>query len=131
MEGGAFVALIVLKLLGIDQSSASSRFTFIVPYLQEHLYLMMVMSGVFGAIRVVGAIGLLRNRKWGLALSVINCVVTLALMIFLLPAGIVDGVLSGSALLLMLQAWFGAAPILSKATDHDESIVAESFANPK
>jgi hypothetical protein len=28
---------------------------------------------------------------WGLVLSVINCVVTIALMMFLLPAGIMDG----------------------------------------
>jgi hypothetical protein len=114
MEGGVFVAFVVLQLLGVDQSDAGERFSFIVPYFQDHLYLMMVMSGVFGALRIVGAAGLLRNRLWGLALSVINCVTTLALMIFLLPAGIVDGLLSGSALLLMLHGWFGAAPIAGR-----------------
>lgn len=61
---------------------------------------------------VVGAIGVLRNRIWGLALSVINCVVTMALMIFLLPAGLVDGVLAGTALILLLTAYFGTRPLI-------------------
>ena len=57
--------------------------------------------------RLIGAIGLLKNRMWGLALSVINCVITLALMMFLLPAGVMDGILAGSALVLMLMQYFG------------------------
>ncbi len=44
---------------------------------------------------------------WGLALSVINCVITLALMMFLLSAGVMDGILAGSALVLMLVQYFG------------------------
>ena len=107
MEFGTFLALFPLLILGVEQSTASRYFEFIVPYLQENLYLMMVMSGIFGTLRVVGAIGVLRNRLWGFALSVINCAVTLALMIFLLPAGIVDGILAGTALTLLLSAYFG------------------------
>ena len=45
----------------------------------------MVMGAIYGVFRLIGAIGLLRNRMWGLALSVINCVITIALMMFLLP----------------------------------------------
>ncbi len=112
MEGGPFIAMFVLLALGLDQESAGERFTFIVPYFHENLYLMMAISGVFGALRVVGAIGLLRNRMWGLTLTVINCTVTLALMIFMLPAGIADGLLSGTALVLVLVGWFGSAPIV-------------------
>lgn len=67
----------------------------------------MVMSGIFGTVRLIGAIGLLKNRLWGLALSVINCVVTMALMVFMLPAGIADGLLACTALVLMLIAYFG------------------------
>ena len=37
----------------------------------------------------------------------INCVVTMILMMFMLPAGIMDGILSGAALLLMLMQYFG------------------------
>lgn len=112
MEGLPFLGLLVLLVLGVDQSTVTERArVFALPYLQDNLYLMMAISGVFAALRVAGAIGLLRDRMWGLALSVINCGVTLALMIFMLPAGILDGLLSGSALVLILTAWYGPATI--------------------
>ena len=43
---------------------------------------------------------------WGLALSLINCVITMALMMFMLPAGIIDGILATSALILILTQYF-------------------------
>ncbi|TFD50487.1 hypothetical protein E3T55_08610 [Cryobacterium frigoriphilum] len=113
MEFAVFVGVIPLLALGVQQDQISEHFSFIVPYLQDNLYLMMVMSGVFGAVRLFGAIGVLRNRMWGLALSIINCVVTMALMIFLLPAGILDGIFSCTALILLLTGFFGAQTIVS------------------
>ena len=71
----------------------------------------LLMGGIYGALRVAAAVGLLKNRLWGLVLGIINCVVTLALMIFMLPAGILDGILAGSALLLMLWQYFGQREI--------------------
>ena len=115
MEGFTFIALLVLLATGVDQAEMASRATvFALPYLQDNLYLMMAMSGIFAAIRVVGAVGLLRNRLWGLALSAIFCTVTLTVMVFLMPAGLVDGVISGAALTLMLMAWFGTRSISSR-----------------
>ncbi len=67
---------------------------------------MLMMGGIYGTVRLIGAIGLLKNRMWGLALSVTNCVVTMALTILMLPAGIIDGVLACSALVLMLTQHF-------------------------
>lgn len=101
----------VLLLLGVDAGVVSHGFSFIVPFFNEHLYLMMAMSGVFATLRIIGSIGLLKNRMWGYALSLINCSVTLVLMIFMLPAGIADGILSGAALLLLVFARYGRAPI--------------------
>lgn len=40
-------------------------------------------------------------------LSVINCTITIALMMFLLPAGIMDGILAGTALVSILMQYFG------------------------
>jgi uncharacterized membrane protein (DUF2068 family) len=111
MELGAAVALPVLLVRGVAQADVGEHFRFALPYLQDNLYLMMVMSGVFGVLRVLGAVGILRDRLWGLALSVVMCAVTLVLMIFLLPAGIADGLLSGAALVLILFAWFGSRRI--------------------
>lgn len=115
MELSVFVALVPITLLGVDLDRAGQYFAFIVPFFQEHLALMMLMSGIFGLLRVIGAIGLLRNRLWGLALSVINCIVTMVLMVFMLPAGIADGLLSGAALVLILTAYFGDRPIVEQA----------------
>lgn len=111
MEGLPFLGLGVLLLLGIDAGVMSRGFSFIVPFFDENLYLMMAISGVFAALRIIGSVGLLKNRMWGYALSLINCAVTLVLMIFMLPAGIADGILSGAALVLLLFARYGKTPI--------------------
>ena len=108
MEGVVFIGVLVLLALKIPQASIVEHAdVFALPYLQDNLYLMMAMSGVFAALRVLGAVGLLRNRLWGLGLSLVNCIVTLTLMVFLLPAGLLDGVLSGTALVLLLFARLG------------------------
>ena len=88
------------------------NFLFIAPYLQENLYLMMAMGGIYGIVRVISAIGLLKSRMWGLDLSIINCVVTMALMIFMLPAGIMDGILACTSLVLILTQYFGKNKII-------------------
>jgi uncharacterized membrane protein (DUF2068 family) len=108
MEGLVFVGALVLLALRVPLASITDHAeVFALSYLQDNLYLMMGMSGVFAALRILGAVGLFRDRLWGLALSLINCVVTLILMVFMLPAGLLDGVLSGAALVLLLFAWLG------------------------
>ncbi len=111
MELGGVFAMIPALLMGTDQYDIEKYFSFKLPYFQENLHMMMVVGALYGILRLVGAIGLWKNRMWGLALSLINCVVTLALMMFLLPAGILDGVLAGSALVLILLQYFGAKEI--------------------
>lgn len=113
MEIGGCLAMAPVLLLNNADIDIKSYFSFIVPYLQENLYLMLAMGGIFGAMRVIGAVGLLKNKMWGLALSLINCVITMALMIFMLPAGIMDGILACAALVLMLTQYFGDKQITS------------------
>ena len=124
MEGLPLLALPVLLILNVDASELSRGFSFIVPFFDEHLYLMMAMSGIFGALRVAGAIGLLKNRLWGYWFSIVNCTITLVLMIFMLPAGIADGLLAGGALLLLLVAKFGDTPILKDAGESTQMVVS-------
>ncbi|WP_147394337.1 hypothetical protein [Arthrobacter cheniae] len=108
MEGTAALGLIVLLFIGTEQASIAEHATvFALPYLQENLYLMIGMSGIFGVLRIIGAVALWRNRLWGAGLSIAMCLVTLSLMIFLLPAGLADGLLSGTALVLILHSWLG------------------------
>jgi hypothetical protein len=111
MEIGVFIALFPLLALGVDLDAVGRYFSFNVPYFQDHLVDMMVLSGIFGITRIIGAVGVLRNRLWGLVLSVINCSVTMVLMVFMLPAGILDGLLACAALVLLLTAYFGTRPL--------------------
>lgn len=114
MEAAVFVGVGVLLVLGIPQTTITDNVdVFALPYLNDDLYSMMAMSGIFAALRIIGAIGVLRNHLWGLVLTLINCAVTLTLMIFLLPSGLIDGLLTGTALVLILTAWLPAhRPIL-------------------
>lgn len=41
-----------------------------------------------------------------------NCIITITLMMFLLPAGIMDGILAGCALILILMQYFGDKKIV-------------------
>ena len=103
--GGAF-ALIPVLLSDGKAFDIGQYFSFIVPYFQENLPLMLVMGAIYGAVRVTGAVALLKKRMWGLALSFINCLLTMALMLFMLPAGILDGLFASSAMILLLSAFF-------------------------
>ncbi|MDD3172377.1 MAG: hypothetical protein PHF63_01695 [Herbinix sp.] len=46
-----------------------------------------------------------------MVLSIINCIVTMAIMIFMLPAGIMDGILACTALVLILIQYYGTKRI--------------------
>lgn len=70
------------------------------------------MGAIYGIVRVIGAVGLWKNKMWGLALSVINCVITMVLMMFMLPAGIIDGIFATTALILILTQYFGNKKIV-------------------
>ena len=52
------------------------------------------------------------NLMWGFALSIVNCVIAIAMMMHLLPFGIMDGVLASAALLLMLSQYFGKKKVI-------------------
>ena len=112
MEIGGVFCMIPALIFGTDKFDIGQYFEFKLQYFQDNLYMMMVMGAVYGILRLIGAIGLLKNKMWGLVLSVINCVITIALMMFLLPAGIMDGILAGSALVLILIQYFGNKKII-------------------
>lgn len=112
MEIGGCFAFIPVLIMGTDKFDIRQYFSFIVPYLQENLHLMIIIGAIYGVVRIIGAVGLLKNRMWGFVLSIINCVITMTLMIFMLPAGIMDGLLACTALILMLTQYFGKKEIL-------------------
>lgn len=107
MEIGGCLCLIPVFIMGSDKFDINRYFSFIVPYFQDNMNLMLIIGTIYGIVRIIGAIGLWKNRMWGLVLSIINCVITMALMMFMLPAGIMDGILACSALILILMQYFG------------------------
>ncbi len=114
MEIGGCLCLIPIFIMGSDKFNINEYFSFIVPYFQNNMNLMLIMGAIYGMVRVIGAIGLWKNKMWGLILSIINCVITMTLMMFMLPAGIIDGILACSALILILIQYFGNRKIIQE-----------------
>ncbi len=112
MEIGGCLCLIPIFVMGNDKFDVNQYFSFIVPYFQDNMNLMLIIGSIYGIVRIIGAVGLWKNRMWGLALSIINCIITMALMMFMLPAGIMDGILACSALILILVQYFGNSKII-------------------
>ena len=112
MEIGGCFCLIPIFILGADKFNINEYISFIVPYFQENMDLMLIMGLLYGIVRVIGAVGLWKNRMWGLVLSILNCIITMILMMFMLPAGIMDGVLACSSLILILTQYFGDKKII-------------------
>lgn len=111
MELGGALCFICAMLFGQDNFDIGKYFSFKLPYFQENLYMMIFLGAIYGTARIIGAVGLLKNRLWGVVLSVINCTVTIILMMFLLPSGLIDGLLAYSALILILTQYFGEKEI--------------------
>lgn len=112
MEIGGCFCLIPIFILGADKFNINEYISFIVPYFQENMDLMLIMGMLYGIVRVIGAVGLWKNRMRGLVLSILNCIITMILMMFMLPAGIMDGVLACSSLILILTQYFGDKKIV-------------------
>ena len=112
MEIGGCFCLIPIFILGADKFNINEYISFIVPYFQENMDLMLIMGMLYGIVRVIGAVGLWKNRMWGRVLSILNCIITMILMMFMLPAGIMDGVLACSSLILILTQYFGDKKIV-------------------
>ena len=112
MEIGGVLCAIPALIFGSDKFDIGQYFSFKLQYFQDNLYMILFMGAIFGVMRIIGSIGLLKNKMWGLALSIINCAVTMILMMFLLPFGIQDGLLACSALVLILTQYFGNRKII-------------------
>ena len=107
----AIPSLLMMPSIASGLGGTEMPSIFAIDFFKDNLMLMMPMAVMFGITRVIGAMGVLKNRMWGFYLSVINCVITMNLMLFMIPAGIADGILACSALILLLIGYFGKQTI--------------------
>ena len=69
MEIGGVLCALPALILGSGKFDIGQYFSFKLQYFQDNLYMILFMGAIFGVMRIIGAIGLLKNRMWGLALS--------------------------------------------------------------
>jgi hypothetical protein len=84
---------------------------FIFEPLQNNMKVTTLVGGIFGVVRLLAALGIFLSLMWGWALGVIISVVTFVIMTLYLPWGIMDGILSGIALISLLIGYFGSQRI--------------------
>lgn len=100
---GIFMAPLAAKS-GLNEQV--TQYVFAIDFFRDNISYMMAMGVIFGIVRVIGAIGVLRNRMWGFVLAMINCIVTMIVMLFMIPAGIADGLLACAAMILLLIGYY-------------------------
>ena len=110
---GFFSAIHTLALYGFPVAE-----TLILPFPEgEMKTLFLGIVGLFFAIsRIIAGIGVLKNRRWGLVFSIINCAIALLLSVFMLPFGVVDALCSVVTLSCLLPLYYGEQFIVPQAT---------------
>ena len=68
---------------------------------------LMVIGLIWGMTRFAAGWGIWTMKKWAVMLGVLMGVITMTAAINVIPAGIVDTILSAPVLILLLYTWFG------------------------
>jgi len=103
IEIGGFFAVLPLYL-GAEPSP-------LVPF--DPVPLDVAIGGViWGVLRLIAGIGLIKSFKWGLVLSALVCFMAISAMFEHMPFGLMDAVLGGTALILILTQYFGNKKIV-------------------
>ena len=72
----------------------------------ENTWFFVSIGVIWGAMRIVGAIGIFKNKKWAIALGIALEVATFAVAASLVPFGIIDMALAAPVLALLLYSLF-------------------------
>ena len=103
IELGGFFSVLPIWIFGMEQAE-------FIPF--EPPAADVVITGVvLGVLRIIGGVALYKNLRWGLAFSALLCTKALFTMLTILPFGVMDGILAGTALILMLTQYFGKKKI--------------------
>jgi hypothetical protein len=79
--------------------------------LQENVVLISIFGLLWGITRIIAAIGIIKNRKWAMALGIIISSITLIASVSIIPFGIMDSLYAIPVLILLLIMWFGKTEI--------------------
>ena len=103
----------VIEVLSVIKIFVPVGFLFAFNELNQSYQATMLVGVVFGLLRISAALGILKNRMWGWILGMVMSIVTLAMLTFYLPAGVLDAVLAGAALVTLLIGRYPEARINS------------------
>ena len=67
----------------------------------------VLLGATWGITRWVAAWGIWTFKKWALVLGIVISVITIVTALSVIPAGVVDTLLTGPVLMLLLYTWFG------------------------
>jgi len=80
-----------------------------------------IVGAVWGITRIAAGWGIWRIRKWAVMLGILMSVITMAASINIIPAGMVDAVLSAPVLVLLLYLWFANESLSINMQDKEGS----------
>lgn len=72
----------------------------------ENAWFFVSIGVIWGAMRLAAAAGILKKKKWGVALGIALEIATFAVAASLVPFGIIDMALAAPVLALLLYFWF-------------------------
>ena len=103
----------LIEMMGIFAFfSPSNRPSFIFEELTRNWQYAVWIGVIVGFLRILAAIAIFANRKWGWALGVLISATTFVSLTFYLPFGVMDAILSGAVLTLLLVFNYGSAKIV-------------------
>jgi hypothetical protein len=104
----------ISPILLLFMPSSGMKPSFIFDELAQNWQMTLGISIVSGLIRIIAAIGILKNWYWGWLLGMIISVITFTMLTFYLPMGVMDAIFSGGVLILLVIGRYPGAGIFEK-----------------
>jgi hypothetical protein len=89
------------------------------PLFEADALIISIIGGVWGITRFVAGWGIWSTKKWAIALGIVMSTITMMAAIDIIPAGVLDTILSAPVLVFLLHAWFGQDTPSGKMTKEE------------
>ncbi len=108
------VVILLIVVKAIPNLSVILRFD--IPFIQHILENRMVVLAplfwTFAFLRLVSAVGLLKNRLWGFWIGIVNLVLSMILAVLFLPFGGIEFIVCGVILVFLIVGYCGKRPVV-------------------